>query len=138
MINIKEKIVDYLLEKFTILNRNKEVTRKFVDSEFDNCIYALQDNNIIGVCFYFWLNDETVDKVARKEIKIDVADNYKVLKENYGDNIHIYALATDFSGLVVRGFKDLMRNKKPKTISWWNQGLEKFCILRNKKCLKSY
>ena len=86
-------------------------------------IIVVRDGGIKGIAFFFTLSDETYAKLEALDIKeIEVL---RQLAQEDGRNIHFVLLATDGFKTTRIGLRRVIKNLRPKTVSWWSPDFKK-------------
>jgi len=129
MTQIKKKLALYIFQHFEIVKTIKELYG-FVDYFFERIIYASKDDEIIGVAVYLWLNDDALSLIRDKPLILASVEEFKKIEEMKGDNMHFFGVATREPKLILKGIKQIIKDKKPRTISWLNQDMSRFVCFK--------
>lgn len=119
-----EDIADYLIENYfprytghpLLAQMNRDVLINFLEIVKDNVV-IVKDDNIKGCAVFLTLTDDTYRALG-------CLDMYNVLAMQQlfyeqGDNIHFILLCADSYKTIMRGINKT-KQRKPKSISWWN------------------
>lgn len=123
--SIKAKIANYFFMKFSNINDLRSVNL-FVEKFFDNMIYVVSDGEIVGVSAYIMVSDEMLDMIRHKIVNLSDTNGFSQALESDGDNIHFFCVAVNETRFMRKGLRKIMRDKKPKTVSWFNQDITEF------------
>jgi len=129
MIQIKKKLALYIFENFKEINSVSNLY-DFVDYFFGRMIWVVRDNEIIGVAVYLWLSDEAIDLIRENKVDLKDLETFKRIEKMKGDNMHFFGAATKEPSLILKGIRQIIKDKKPRTISWMNQDMSRFVCLR--------
>ena len=88
----------------------------------DRLVVVQDAMRINGVAIYLTLSDNTYNRL--KDLDITQIDVIKELLPEDGDNIHFVLLcAGDFSS-ILKGLKETIKKRNPKTVSWFSPDLK--------------
>ena len=77
----------------------------------------------MGIGVFLTLNDETYKRLEMIDIRrIDVL---QALALEVGRNVHFVLLVAKDLKTIMRGLRQVIRDFKPKTVSWWNPSFSK-------------
>ncbi len=85
----------------------------------DNCI-----------AFFLWLNDEALNRIKREPKILRNVNKMRALLTWTGDNMHIFHVKASGIKAIRQTLRAGIRDRKPKSISWVNQDMNKFIYRR--------
>jgi hypothetical protein len=129
---IKEKIAEYLKMKYPALDGFGIDSILIMVGEFyDRIIYAIDGGgNVIGVSVRFMIDDDVLNKLITGEIDPSSEEWFNYLKDCHGENAHFFCLAVNDGKLIRDGMMKFLKDKKPKSISWFSKDMKKLNIMR--------
>lgn len=116
-------IAEYLMKNYYTHCPDKNLipTQEQIDQAVSNHpdkMVIVKDGYIRGAAVFLTLTDETFKRLHMIDItRIDVI---QALALENGRNIHFVLVCADGLKTVRIGLRRVIRNFKPKTISWWN------------------
>jgi hypothetical protein len=129
--NIKiKKVSKYLARKYPRLAATKtsECIELMVAMFWNRLMYEEnEDGDIIGATIYVNINEEAADAISKKHIDPDTEEGLTRLLNMPGDIFYIFCVATDDNSLMWKGFRRLMKERKPSGI-----------LIRRRKDLKTF
>ena len=121
--NLTNRVYDSLKN----YNINQDQTLQFINLMFNkNLAYTNPD----GVIFFFRLTEESLESIKIHPEYLTYPNVLEKLMEEKGDNIHFVGLYTQGMKSIRNGMKELIEKESPKSVSWWNQEMNKFNFRR--------
>ncbi len=95
------------------------------------CIYHNSDGGV----FFLRLESDTLELIRLNPDLLKDKDILTKLLKEKGDNFHIVRIFSDNTDTnhyvrIRKGFKEFVAKYNPKSISWFNQDMSKFCYWR--------
>jgi hypothetical protein len=108
----------------------------FLDRFPKNYIYIKENDNIVGIGIYVMIDDLGLDRIATGIYDIRKPEGIRKVFERPGDNLHFIAAATDNVKIVLQGLKTIIKQRKPKSVSWFKPDMDRihFIKMRGKLC----
>ena len=106
---------------------------EMVSRNLHHTVYIREEGRVVGVAIYMMLTTSTLHKIASGELNLKDSDTFKRLEKENGDNMHIFTIRSDRMGIILKGTKDVIKNLKPRTISWFKDN-----ELKNMRFLKCH
>ena len=129
-------VSEYLMQNYySHCPRELIPTKEEIDRALTNHpekIIVIRDNEIMGIGVFLTLNDETYKRLEMIDIRrIDVL---QALALEVGRNVHFVLLVAKDLRTIMRGLRQVIRNFKPKTVSWWSPDFRKLHKYEVSKC----
>ena len=96
---------------------------KALEMNEDKIVVILKDGEIVGCALYLTLTDDSYKAIDKLNIA-DTTTLARLLKET-GDNLHFIMVAARDMSTIRCGMRKVKREKKPRTVSWWNPNMTK-------------
>jgi hypothetical protein len=123
-----QKMVETLMQCKEFNSTDPGVVKAFVSKmvHSDMVIYEQE-----AFAFYVKCSDDMLAKIQANPGFILDANNLIEVLRSTGDNVHFFGiLSTKTNGVVtnqiLKGIQDTIEKEHPKTISWWNKGMNRF------------
>ena len=121
------RIADYLMKNYyprcpEALVPTKEQINQAILNHPEKII-IVRDKGIVGIAIFLTLSDSTYSQLERYDLR-----DVEVIKElclETGNNLHFVLLTADSFKTIRLGLKRLIKNLRPKTVSWWNPEFNK-------------
>lgn len=109
-----------------------------IDRNQDKLVYVKDGEMIRGVAMFLRLTDETLsDLIMNNKDILDKESLNEMLKEK-GENIHFLFVCADSVGVILKGLRNVMKNEKINSISWFNVDMKfRFIKYRRELCHQS-
>lgn len=115
-----KQVADFLMRKYYTKGQIEEaVLTKLLDLNKDKVVVVNKGNQILVVAVFLTLTDETHAKVSKDIKAFTVSSLIEMLNED-GDNLHFILVAGQGVKNILAGMQAVKRERKPKTVSWWN------------------
>lgn len=130
------EIAQYMYDGFTVYQECGTVEKiaEMIDRNSHHTIYIREKGAIVGVAVYFMLTDLTLVKIQNHTIDLKDPEIFRQIEKEEGHNMHIFNIRADRMSLILNGLRGVMKNLKPKTISYYKD--DELENLRMIKCRK--
>ncbi len=103
-----------------------------VKRNLHHTVYIREGESIVGVAVYMMVTNSTLEKIVSGEFDLRKPDIFKMVEKEESENMHVFTIRADRMSLILRGTKNVIRNLKPKTISYFKD--DELKNLRMRKC----
>ena len=122
--------VDFIYENYKKYKLfTKEQIEFFLIVYQERIVRVYEDLELKGIAFYFKLDDETLDRITNRKLRLN---NTNVVNKCFlqdGDNIHFFAVVADGANTIIKGLRVIL-NQNVKSVSWFSPDMHKFFIRR--------
>ena len=130
------RIADYLMKNYyprcpKALVPTKEQINQAILNHPEKII-IVRNKGIVCIAIFLTLSDSTYSQLERYDLR-----DVEVIKElclETGNNLHFVLCAADGFKSIRIGMRRLIKNLKPKTVSWWNPEFNKLHRYEVKTC----
>jgi len=129
------EISQYIYDGFEIMQQQGTVEHvvEMIDRNFHHVVYVRDCGILIGVAVFFRVTDSTLEKIKCGEVDLKDPEEFKKVEKEDGDNVHIFSIRADGMATILRGLRDIIKNLKPKTVSWYRDNeMKDLKIIRRK------
>lgn len=132
-----EEIAQYVYEGFQLVQQQRtfDDVVNMVDRNFHHTVYIREDGIIVGCAIYFMLDDLTLKAIRECRVDLRNAEVFASAEKQEGNNMHIFTIRAKSMKIILNGTRDVVRDLKPKTISYFKD--DQLKNLRTIKCHQS-
>ena len=102
----------------------------FIDRFEKNLIIIEENNEVKGVALYLMLDDIGLERVKTRVYDLGKPDGFNKALQRKGDNIHFIGVAARDTRTILKGLRQVIKQKKPKTVSWFKPDFIDFRIIK--------
>ena len=117
-------------------NLNKQIPRwkllSLLDRYSHRVIQVKEGDKFLGAALYIKVNDETLLKIANKELDISNPEDMRICLNSEGDNVHFLIVLADGVRTILKGLKEVIEREHPNTVSWYKPDMLNFKIFKTK------
>lgn len=124
----------YLYYGFPLLQKQGTVknVEEFIERNIEKVIYIREGIELVGVAVYMLLEDDTISKVLYDCDYLKKLENFRKAEKENGDNLHFFTLRANGIRIILKGLKNIMEVKNPKTISWIKPNEKDITLIRRR------
>ena len=123
MKNLARYIMDHYYAKMDQPMPDEDMLIKALDVHQDKIVVVHDKDIVLGVALFATLTDETFQNL--EHIDIANVETLASLLAEEGKNIHFFLLTANGVGTILAGMKAAIRERKPRTISWWSPDMKR-------------
>jgi len=101
-----------------------------IDRNQDKVAFIKEDGILVGVAFYFKLEDNTLKGVEHGFISLEDPELIAQLLEQNGRNIHFLGVLADSGRIVLKGLRGVIKKENPKTVSWFKPDMKEVHFIK--------
>ena len=115
------------------MTRTMGEIKEFAISFLDDTILVHDRGRVLrGLAICLNLNDIAFEGLKNGIYNLRNNDDFLVLREMKGNNIHIFILVADNYKTIKTGMRYIRESRKPKTISWFSLDMKRFIVFGGK------
>ena len=97
-----------------------------------NLVYIKENGEIKGASIYVMIDDMGLERIKNFVYDIRKLYGIKEILKRDGDNLHFLFVAADDFKIILKGLRKVIKQKNPKTITWFKPDMS-FHIIKGKK-----
>jgi len=97
-----------------------------------NLIYIKENGDIKGASVYVMIDDIGLERIRTFIYDVRKPKGIQEILKRNGDNLHFLFVAADDSSVILKGLRKVIKQRNPKTITWFKPDLT-FHTIKGKK-----